>query len=339
MSSQPTVTIAIPALNEEAHLGACLAAIAAQTYEAVFEILVVDGGSRDQTREVARANGTVVLANPRRIQAAALNVALEAAKGEIFVRVDGHCVIAPDYVARCVTALATTGAAMVGGGMTPVAQGVMEQAIAAAMASPIGAGPARFHGSGTAAWTDTVYLGAYRTELARAVGGYAEDVGVNEDAEFAIRMADHGGIWFDPAIRSSYTPRDSLSSVARQFYRYGRSRATTVRRHPSSLSPRQLVAPALVLGLLSPWRRWVALAYVGLVSSWVVAGLRHGRPPVAGAVLPAMHLAWGSGFLLGLVLGPPRSAVPQVDDPPGRAGSAPSSARPCAATSGEVAPG
>jgi len=197
--------------------------------------------------------------------------------------------------------------------MTPTASGLMEESIAAAMASPVGAGPARFHRSGTAGWVDTVYLGAYRTATARAAGGYAEDVGVNEDAEFAIRMSDHGGIWFDPTIRSTYTPRDSLASVARQFYRYGRSRAATVRRHPASLAPRQLVAPALVLGLLSPWRRYVAGGYLALVLGWGAAGARRGRPVTAGAVLPAMHLPWGAGFLVGLVLGPPRSARPLPD--------------------------
>jgi succinoglycan biosynthesis protein ExoA len=306
-----TVTIAIPVLDEEAHLEACLEAVEAQTYGSVVEVLVVDGGSQDRTREIAAAHANVrVLDNPRRIQSAALNVALQVATGELFVRIDGHCVIAPDYVERCVADLVESGAAMVGGGMTPVAHGTMEEAIAAAMASPIGAGPAKFHSSDTASWVDTVYLGAYRTATARAAGGYAEDVGVNEDSEFAIRIADHGGIWFDPAIRSTYTPRPGLGPVARQFYRYGRSRAATVRRHPSSLSPRQLAAPALVIGLLSPWRRPVAGAYLAVITGWALSG-RGRRPVVAGAVLPAMHLPWGVGFLLGLVLGPPGSARPR----------------------------
>jgi glycosyltransferase involved in cell wall biosynthesis len=313
----PTVTVAIPVLNEEAHLAACLAAIENQTYGSIVEVLVVDGGSSDATRAIAAGHaGVQVLDNPRRIQAAALNIALGAAVGEVFVRVDGHCTIAPDYVEHCVAALAGEGVAMVGGAMTPVASGRMEEAIATAMASRVGAGPARFHTSGTAAWVDTVYLGAYRTATARAAGGYAEDVGVNEDAEFAIRMAAHGGVWFDPAIRSTYTPRDSLASVGRQFYRYGRSRAATVRRHPASLSPRQLVAPALVVGLLSPWRRWVLVAYLSLIVGWAVAGVRDGRPPLAGAVLPAMHLPWGAGFFVGLALGPPTVRLPS-DSPQG----------------------
>ncbi|HQF93443.1 MAG TPA: glycosyltransferase family 2 protein [Microthrixaceae bacterium] len=299
----PTVTVAIPVLDEEAHLGACLDAIEAQTYSGIVEVLVIDGGSSDRSVEIARQHQMVrVLDNPRRIQSAALNRALDEAAGEILVRVDGHCVIAPDYVERCVAALDATGAAIVGGGMTPVANGAMQEAIAAAMGSRIGAGPARFHSSGDAGWVDTVYLGAYRVADAVAVGGYAADMSINEDAEFAIRLASRGGVWFDPTIRSTYTPRSSLAAVARQFYRYGRGRAVTVRRHPASLSPRQLAAPALVLGILSPWRRPVLGAYAAVVAGWSFAG-RSDRPARAGLVLPAMHVPWGVGFLTGLVLG------------------------------------
>jgi glycosyltransferase involved in cell wall biosynthesis len=296
------VTIAIPTLNEEAHIEACLDAIDAQTYRQIVEVLVVDGGSRDTTRELAeRRPGVTVIDNPRRIQAAALNIALERAKGDVFVRVDGHCVLADDYVERCVEALESTGAAVVGGGMTPVATGDMARAISKAMASRWGAGPARFHVGGSPGWTDTVYLGACRVALARALGGYDESVGVNEDAEFAIRMQSHGGVWFDPSIRSTYVPRDSIRAVARQFYRYGRSRAATVRRHPTSLAPRQLAAPILVAGLASPWRRGATTVYLAFV---IVVAVNENRQNVGdavrfGVVLPTMHLSWGAGFLSG----------------------------------------
>jgi glycosyltransferase involved in cell wall biosynthesis len=299
----PTVSVTIPVFNEEAHIESCLAAVRGQTYLSIVEILVVDGGSSDRTVELANASeGVTVLANPRRIQAAALNIALAEAKGEVVVRVDGHCVIAPDYVEQCVRALETSGAAMVGGKMTPVASGWVARGIARAMTSKWGAGPARFHVGGPAGFVDTVYLGAYPTAQARGVGGYAEDVGVNEDAEFAIRMRPHGGIWFDPSIASTYSPRSGLKPLARQFYRYGRSRAATVKRHPESLSPRQLAAPLLVLGLLSPARRRVAAAYLAIVAVRAALEIREDAGAAAGLglSLPTMHLSWGTGFLLRL---------------------------------------
>ncbi len=304
--SHPSVSVAIPVLNEEKHIAACLDAVAGQTYPGIVEVLVVDGGSTDATQDLvtARAGNVRLLHNERRIQAAALNIALAQASGEVMVRVDGHCIIAPDYVERCVQALVETGAAMVGGAMDPRAEGWLPEGVAAAMTSPLGVGPARFHRGGSAAWVDTVYLGAYGTELARSVGGYREDVGVNEDAEFAIRMRPHGGVRFDPAIQSTYTPRGSLRAVTRQFYRYGRSRAATVRRHPRSIAPRQLAAPLLVLGLASPWRRNVACAYGALVVATGARQLvRDPRTSLGMSLsLPAMHVPWGIGFLRGMLL-------------------------------------
>jgi glycosyltransferase involved in cell wall biosynthesis len=302
--SLPSVTVAVPVLNEEAHIADCLEAVRGQTYPNIVETLVVDGRSHDKTRELAaRFPGVRVLDNPGRIQSTGLNIALENARGDIFVRVDGHCRVAPDYVDRCVDALALSGASMVGGAMTPRATGARQRGIAAAMQSRLGAGPARFHTGGSAAWVDTVYLGAFRVEEARAAGGYAEDVGVNEDAELAYRMRQRRGVWFDPDIMSFYTPRSNLRALARQFYRYGRSRAATVRRHPASLAPRQLAAPLLVLGLVSPWRRSVATAYLVLIAGR--AAIEVADDPPAAAVLsvamPMMHVAWGTGFIAGLV--------------------------------------
>lgn len=309
MRVAPSVTVAVPVLNEGRHIEDCLASVAAQTYAGVVEVLVVDGGSTDDTRRLARRFPRVrLLDNPARIQSSALNLALSEGKGEVIVRVDGHCRLAPDYVERCVEALETTGAAMVGGAMRPVAEGWLGSGIAEALTSRLGAGPARFHTGGGSGFVDTVYLGAFRRQLAMEVGGFADELATNEDAEFAIRMAPHGGIWFDPGIMSSYTPRTDLARLGRQFFRYGRGRAATVRRHPRSLSPRQLAAPLLVLSLLTPWRLPVTAVYATLISGRALLEIRQNPRSAMGLLLamPTMHFPWGAGFLRGL-LGPGRA--------------------------------
>ena len=304
-ATRPTVTISIPVLNEEAFIDRCLNALDRQTYARIVEVLVIDGGSTDRTRELASRHRLVrVISNPRRIQSAGLNLALREANGDVFIRVDGHCEVADDYVARCVDSLQQTGAHMVGGAMTPEARGTfLQRGIAAAMSSRLGAGPARFHSGGLAGWVDTVYLGAYRTEDALAIGGYAEDQPTNEDAEFAHRMRQRGGVWFDPTIRSRYVPRSSIRALSRQFWRYGHGRAVTVRKHPASLSPRQLVAPALVILLLSPWRRRATALYLSGVAGRAVLEARSDPGAAVGFALslPTMHVMWGSGFLFGVL--------------------------------------
>jgi succinoglycan biosynthesis protein ExoA len=302
-----SVTVAIPVLNERRHLGSCLTAIAEQTYQHVLEVLVVDGGSTDGTREIAAGFDRVrIVDNPRRSRPAGLNLAIAAACGDILVRVDARTLIAPDYVARCVALLDETGAAIVGGPMRFHAEGGRQRGIAAAMQSRLGAGPAAFRRDDPPpGLVDTVYLGAYRVSTIRSLGGYDEDFGGNEDAELNHRARSAGGVWLDPSIRSTYAVREDLRGLARQYRRYGRARAGTIRKHPASLAPRQLAVPALVLGLLSPARRQVATVYAaGVLGRAAVEALAD--PPASPALavaLPVMHGAWAVGFferMLGL---------------------------------------
>lgn len=300
----PSVTVAIPVVDEEAHIEQCLEAVASQTYPHVEEVLVVDGGSVDTTRErAAKFPMVTVLENPGRLQSAGLNVALDHAVGEVVVRVDARSVLAPDYVSRCVEALHRTGAAMVGGAIAPLADAGFAAAVAAAMRSPVGVGTARFHRPGSrAGWVDTVYLGAFLTEVVRSVGGYDDGLRTNEDAELAWRLQSCGGVWFDPAIRSAYRPRSTPWQLARQFFHYGQGRAANAQRHPRSLSFRQLAPVALLVGVASPWRNDVLRAYALVLLAGTIGAARSdwrraGAVPLA---MAEMHVAWAAGFLSSL---------------------------------------
>lgn len=332
----PAVTVGLPVLNEETHLPTCLEAVIGQSYANIVEVLVADGGSTDLTRDIVEDwpdDRVRLLENPRRIRPAGLNVCIAAAKGEIFVRVDARTKLAPDYVERCVAALERTGAAMVGGPMRFSATSAAERGVQAAMSSRIGAGPAQFRREAAqGAFVDTVYLGAYRLETIRRLGGYDEWFGGNEDAELAWRAQQAGGVYLDPDVRSTYAVREGLGPLWRQFRRYGRARAVTMRKHPSSVSARQLAVPALVAGVLSPWRRPVVACYAAAVAGRALLGVLQDGPAV-GAVLamslPTMHAGWAVGFFEGMTQ---RSAPPAGGGSGGEAGDAGADCQPLPAT-------
>ena len=260
----PSVSIVMPVLNEAAMLPECLESVVAQDYPNIEEIIIADGGSTDGTCEIAgRFEKVKVVDNPRRNRPAGLNVAIAHASGEVIVRVDARTRLATDYVRRCVEALERSHAAIVGGPMRFSCENAKQRGIAAAMMSRLGAGPAEFRRlGGEPRFVDTVYLGAFRKEITAALGGYDEWSGGNEDAELAYRAQTVGGVYLDPVIRSRYVVRGHLRELARQFHRYGRNRALTIRMHPCSLSARQLAVPALFVGLTAPRsRRSVALSY------------------------------------------------------------------------------
>jgi glycosyltransferase involved in cell wall biosynthesis len=83
-----SISVVIPALNEEASIAVVLAAI---PLDAVDEIIVVDGGSSDRTVEIAQAGGARVICEPRRGygRACAAGVAAVASDVIVFLDADG----------------------------------------------------------------------------------------------------------------------------------------------------------------------------------------------------------------------------------------------------------
>ncbi len=81
------ITVAIPAYNEEKRLPATLASIA-KLIRTPDEVLVVDGGSTDKTRDVARAFGARVLTVPHRGIGFARQEGLLAATGDVVAWTD-----------------------------------------------------------------------------------------------------------------------------------------------------------------------------------------------------------------------------------------------------------
>jgi glycosyltransferase involved in cell wall biosynthesis len=324
----PSVSILLPVYNESRYIERCLNALLAQDYPAdKLEILVIEGRSTDNTRELIHAiqeqRGeqrplVQLLDNPDRLQAYALNIGLRAAAGDVLVRVDGHTLLEPDYVRQCVEvlrALADQNVVNVGGRMLPIGETPAGWAIAAATRSPFSV-PTAFHHSEKPQVVDTVYLGAWPRQVFESVGEFNPAVNINEDYELNYRIRQQGGqIYLSPAIRSVYFCRASFSALARQYCRYGVQKVQMLKRHPEAIRPRQLIPPLFVLGLVGGL--FLGLLWVGFGLLWVagigayillalVMAARARRaiaapPPVPLVVMAfvIIHVTWGAGFWAG----------------------------------------
>jgi glycosyltransferase involved in cell wall biosynthesis len=321
-SESSLVTIIMPIRNEAAFIERSLGAVLAQDYPAdLLEILVVDGMSDDGTQRIVQRmlDGRPMarlLENPGKLAASALNVGVAAASGEVIVRVDGHTIIAPDYVRRCVEVLAKTGADCVGGLMRAEGTSSFGKAVALATSHPFGIGGSKFHYATEAQEADTVYLGAWPGTVLRSSGPFQEDVGCNEDDEFNYRLLNRGGrIWLDPSVESIYYCRPTPSTLFRQYFRYGFWKVRVFQKVPGSAQIRHWAPPlfalyvvgGLLAAILLPGLR---LAYLAGLLVYLVANLavsmriaaRTGwrqivRLPIVFAIL---HLAYGLGFWAGL---------------------------------------
>ncbi len=103
---RPRISVIVPALNEEAMLGACLHALRDQTYPGEVEIIVVDNGSIDHTAEVAAAHDAIVLCERRSGVCSARQCGLMAATGEVVVSTDADTTFAPSWLATIESRLA-----------------------------------------------------------------------------------------------------------------------------------------------------------------------------------------------------------------------------------------
>ena len=86
------LSVVIPTLNEEECIGQVMDELSASLDGRVeYEVVVVDGMSRDRTREIARSKGAVIVEEPRRGYGRAYKTGFAHAKGEIIATMDGDC--------------------------------------------------------------------------------------------------------------------------------------------------------------------------------------------------------------------------------------------------------
>ena len=278
----PAVSVIMPVLNEERHLRGAVQAILAQEYGGEMEVVIAIGPSTDRTDEIAaelvREDPRVhTVPNPTGRTPAALNAAIKASRHPIVVRVDGHGMLSPNYIATAVRLLEETGAQNVGGIMHAEGENDWEHAVAAAMTSKIGVGNAAFHTGGEAAPAETVYLGVFRREALEQQGGYNEEFIRAQDWELNFRIREAGGlIWFSPELRVSYRPRPSMQALAKQYKDYGRWRHVVARYHSGSINLRYLAPPAAVCAIVAglvvgaavtPWGFLVPGGYLAAIAA------------------------------------------------------------------------
>lgn len=318
----PLVTVIMPVRNEVGYIDRSLGAVLAQDYPSeLMEIMVVDGMSGDGTRERVRAlaehdERVRLLDNPERIAAAALNVGLQEAHGDLIVRVDGHCEIATDYIRNAVELLQEGEYCGVGGPIETIGETSTARAIAVAMSHPFGVGGSAFRSRvDQVKDVDTIAFPAYTRACLERAGLYDEELVRNQDDEYNYRLRELGErLLLTPNMRSRYYSRGTLGRLWRQYFEYGMWKVRVLQKHPRQMRWRQFVPPVFVAGILAlgaasaitalaAWLLVVALAVyaiVCLLSAHSSAAKKGASWLRVCAAFVLLHIGYGSGFLIGL---------------------------------------
>jgi glycosyltransferase involved in cell wall biosynthesis len=216
-----SVTILIPALDEEMALPRTIACVAAMN-PAPDEVLLVDAGSEDQTVKLSNAAGFRTLTSPKKGRGAQINFGVEQATGAIICVLHADTVLPPDAVAVIRATMA-------------------DQGIALASFTPRIAGPSGTRwGSTFHNWIKTWYAPMltrphlfvrgvrllfgdhamfFRRDNFLQVGGCDERIVVLEEADLCIKLARFG--------RTRMVPRWAWTSD-RRIVAWGRWRANWI---------------------------------------------------------------------------------------------------------------
>lgn len=258
---QPTVfvSIIVPCFNEEKFISRCLDSIIDNGYPInMLEVLVIDGNSTDKTREIVeyyakRCTQIKLLVNPKRILAAAWNIGIRNAKGEIIMALNAHGIYRNSYISSCIGHLNSSEADYVGGIIVtlPRNNSFIGKAIATVLSHPFGVGNSHFRiGSKVSIHADTASFGGYRKGIFEKIGLFNEELRRSQDIEFHLRLKKAGyNILLVPDMICDYYIRSSLKEFCRDWFINGYWVIYPLKYTAVAISWRHLVPLTFVLSL------------------------------------------------------------------------------------------
>ena len=315
-----------PVFNEEKFIEACIMSIIEQDYpQDAMEIIFVDGRSTDHTTDIIRRYMQdypfmKLIDNPERIVPHALNRGLQEAKGEVIMRLDGHCTYPTNYISELVKYLYQLNADNVGGvwNTQPAKDTPVCQAIALASSHPFGVGGSMHKiGVSKIIETDTVPFGCYKREVFEKTGPFDTDLVRNQDDEFNGRLLNLGGkIYLIPQVIINYTARDTLCKMRQMYYQYGLYKPLVNKKLGAPATVRQFFPLLFLLGLLvggicSIFSPFILQLYTTILLIYLFVGVVVGsmgairtHQPLLVLLMPYVffniHMSYGLGYLVGI---------------------------------------
>ena len=282
--------------------------------------------SKDKTREIIASYTALypfirLIDNPEKIVPYAMNRGIEAAKGDIIMRLDAHASYQPDYFSVLVNGLNRLHADNVGTvcktdvlNKTPKTLAILE-----VLGNKFGVGNSTFRtGIDHEQEVETVPFGCWPRNVFDKYGMYDVRLIRNQDIELNKRILRGGGkIYILPDTYCTYLARETWHALAKNNYENGKWNILTVyyTKQFSSLSIRHFIPLLFVLSLILPlllsfiFRPLVLvsaaslLAYTGLISA-VSVQLAHSKRLSFSYLLITffvLHFSYGWGSLIGIL--------------------------------------
>ena len=288
---EPTVSVLIPAYNEEAVILDTVRSVLAAKYPRL-EVLVIDDGSIDHTAELVRENfgrdsRVRLLLQPNRGKPTALNHGLAEEIGEIVVSIDADTIVDSDAISLLVRHFADPAVGAVAGNVKVMnrnrwltrwqaleyitSQNLEKRAFDLLNCIPVVPGAA----------------GAWRADVLKSHGGFSGDT-VAEDTDLTLTIRREGWkiLYDEDAIGRTEVP-ETVEALIRQRFRWTFGTLQAVWKHRDAVGkPRYgtlgwIAIPniflfQILLPLVSPV---IDLLFLLSIALWGLAQLRIARLP------------------------------------------------------------
>lgn len=311
------VSVIVPAYNSAATIGACLQALASQSLPGrSYEVIVVDDGSSDMTREIAIRFDVRFIEQPHKGPAAARNRGVMEAHGEIVLFTDADCQPTENWISEMVAPFELLEVVGVKGAYRTRQTGVIPRFVQCEYEE-------RYERMARRRQIDFIdtYSAGYRREVFLREKGFdvRYPTASVEDQEFSFRLAKRGyRMVFNPHAVVYHQHPKTVAAYFGRKYNIGYWKLMVLESHPrkavrDSHTPQSLkvqmgvvlllmplVALALLSGVTFPALVGVFLFLVSVLPFSVKALL---KDPLVGVVSPPLLLVRSVALILGVMKG------------------------------------
>jgi len=259
------VSIIIPTYNEEEHLPACLDSIFSINYpKEDIEVIVIDNGSTDQTREIAKSYGVRVLRDDSMNVSGLRNFGASQSKGDILAFVDADCIVSKEWLRNASRYFDNMDVAVWGAPATLPKESTWVQQTWYLVRQ-------KEKQVQKVDWLETMNL-FVRKEQFMAIGGFIATLVTCEDVDFCYRLRKHGKILSDGRIDVTHLgeAKTVKEFIKKEIWR-GRSNLSGILSHGLSLKELPSLSIPLYFGIFLPIIFLVSVVF--LDSIWFLAWL------------------------------------------------------------------
>ena len=196
------ISVIIPTFNEEENIAQCLVSLSHQNIpRSDYEIIVVDGGSKDATCEIAKKYADRVFIQTSKKVGGARNDGVKVAKGDIVATTDADCILPPHWIKTLAEDFKDPDVVQIYGPVYPIEDGIGNR-FSLLLANT-------FARIGYYSKTFYYTLGcntAFRKDAFNRAGMY-RCIDAGDDLEIAMRMKDEGTIFFDNRLNVGFSMR------------------------------------------------------------------------------------------------------------------------------------